>query len=420
MDVRTYGLVTGAYWGLTITDGALRMLVLLHFHNLGYGPLELSFLFLAYELMGVVTNLLGGWVGSRSGLDRTLKVGLGIQISALIAISFVEPDWNKVLSVIFVMACQALSGVAKDLTKMSSKSAVKLVMGSDEERALFKWVAILTGSKNALKGAGFFIGSALLTWVGFRKSLFVLAALVAACLLCVMLFLKDEIGKSKKAQKLRVLSSESSAINRLSTARIFLFGSRDIWFVVALPIFLGDELGWSYSGIGGFLAGWIIGYGIIQSWAPSLVSLLGRSKDTIGAARLWAFILVCVTIAIASFVSAEVSINFVVVGGLIVFGLIFAINSSMHSFLILAYSEDEDTVAINVGFYYAANALGRLFGTLLSGLTYLIGGLTAALWVSATCLFINWCLSLSLPSTGKTMDQNPQLAKNDDEASSSG
>ena len=169
MDVRTYGLVTGAYWGLTISDGALRMLVLLHFHNLGYGPLELSFLFLAYELMGVITNLLGGWAGSRSGLDRTLKVGLGVQIFALIAISFVEPDWNKILSVVFVMSCQALSGVAKDLTKMSSKSAGKLVGGTGENKTLFKWVAALTGSKNALKGAGFFIGSGLLTWVGFQK-----------------------------------------------------------------------------------------------------------------------------------------------------------------------------------------------------------------------------------------------------------
>ena len=202
MDVRTYGLVTGAYWGLTISDGALRMLVLLHFHNLGYGPLELSFLFLAYELMGVITNLLGGWAGSRSGLDRTLKVGLGVQIFALIAISFVEPDWNKILSVVFVMSCQALSGVAKDLTKMSSKSAVKLVVGTGENKTLFKWVAALTGSKNALKGAGFFIGSGLLTWVGFQKSLFLLAGLVALSLMVVILFLREEIGKSKKPQPL--------------------------------------------------------------------------------------------------------------------------------------------------------------------------------------------------------------------------
>ena len=399
MDVRTYGLVTGAYWGLTISDGALRMLVLLHFHNLGYGPLELSFLFLAYELMGVITNLLGGWAGSRSGLDRTLKVGLGVQIFALIAISFVEPDWNKILSVVFVMSCQALSGVAKDLTKMSSKSAVKLVVGTGENKTLFKWVAALTGSKNALKGAGFFIGSGLLTWVGFQKSLFLLAGLVALSLMVVILFLREEIGKSKKPQPLRIFSSESSTINRLSTARIFLFGSRDIWFVVALPVFLDEELGWSYNGIGGFLAGWVIGYGIVQSWAPSLLGLLGRTKETVQAAKIWALMLALTTIGIAIFVSAEISVNAIVIGGLLIFGIIFAINSSTHSFLILAYSKDEDTVAINVGFYYAANALGRLFGTLLSGLAYLVGGLDVALWVSAGFLVINWALTLTLPQT---------------------
>ena len=399
MDVRTYGLVTGAYWGLTISDGALRMLVLLHFHNLGYGPLELSFLFLAYELMGVITNLLGGWAGSRSGLDRTLKVGLAVQIFALIAISFVEPDWNKILSVVFVMSCQALSGVAKDLTKMSSKSAVKLVVGTGENKALFKWVAALTGSKNALKGAGFFIGSGLLTWVGFQKSLFLLAGLVALSLMVVILFLREEIGKSKKPQPLRIFSSESSTINRLSTARIFLFGSRDIWFVVALPVFLDEELGWSYNGIGGFLAGWVIGYGIVQSWAPSLLGLLGRTKETVQAAKIWALMLALTTIGIAIFVSAEISVNAIVIGGLLIFGIVFAINSSTHSFLILAYSKDEDTVAINVGFYYAANALGRLFGTLLSGLAYLVGGLDSALWVSAGFLVINWALTLTLPQT---------------------
>ena len=399
MDVRTYGLVTGAYWGLTISDGALRMLVLLHLHNLGYGPLELSFLFLAYELMGVITNLLGGWAGSRSGLDRTLKVGLGVQIFALIAISFVEPDWNKILSVVFVMSCQALSGVAKDLTKMSSKSAVKLVVGTGENKTLFKWVAALTGSKNALKGAGFFIGSGLLTWVGFQKSLFLLAGLVALSLMVVVLFLREEIGKSKKPQPLRIFSSESSTINRLSTARIFLFGSRDIWFVVALPVFLDEELGWSYNGIGGFLAGWVIGYGIVQSWAPSLLGLLGRTKETVQAAKIWALMLALTTIGIAIFVSAEISVNAIVIGGLLIFGIIFAINSSTHSFLILAYSKDEDTVAINVGFYYAANALGRLLGTLLSGLAYLVGGLDSALWVSAGFLAVNWALTLTLPQT---------------------
>lgn len=401
MNLQTYGLVTGAYWSLTITDGALRMLVLLHFHNLGYGPLELSFLFLAYELMGVITNLLGGWAGSRSGLQQTLKIGLGLQIVSLTAISFVEADWNKILSVFFVMACQAVSGVAKDLTKMSSKSAVKLVVGPEENTTenttLFKWVAVLTGSKNALKGAGFFIGSALLTWIGFRKSLIMMAGLVAIGLLCVLLFLREEIGRSKKAQRLRILSSHSPAITRLSTARIFLFGSRDIWFVVALPIFLDEELGWSFNEIGGFLACWIIGYGIVQSWTPALVHRLGRGTDIVQTTKVWALILASVTVVLALLVTVNVSTGTVVVGGLLIFGLVFAINSSVHSFLILAYTNDDD-VAINVGFYYAANAFGRLSGTLLSGITYLIGGMTVALWVSAGFLILNWYLSLTLPS----------------------
>lgn len=401
MDLRTYGLVTGAYWSLTITDGALRMLVLLHFHNLGYGPLELSFLFLAYELMGVITNLLGGWAGSRSGLQQTLKIGLGLQIASLTTISFVGADWNKVLSVFFVMACQAVSGVAKDLTKMSSKSAVKLVVRPEENKTenptLFKWVAILTGSKNALKGAGFFIGSALLTWIGFRKSLVVMAGLVTIGLLCVLLFLREEIGRSKETQRLRILSSHSPAITRLSTARIFLFGSRDIWFVVALPIFLDEELGWSFNEIGGFLACWIIGYGIVQSWTPALVRRLGRGSDIAQTTKVWALLLASVTVVLALLVTVNVSTGTVVVGGLLLFGLVFAINSSVHSFLILAYTNDDDVV-INVGFYYAANAFGRLSGTLLSGITYLIGGMPVALWVSAGFLILNWYLSLNLPS----------------------
>ncbi|MDG1845482.1 MAG: organoarsenical effux MFS transporter ArsJ [Acidimicrobiales bacterium] len=401
MDLRTYGLVTGAYWSLTITDGALRMLVLLHFHNLGYGPLELSFLFLAYELMGVITNLIGGWAGSRSGLQQTLKIGLGLQIASLTTISFVGADWNKVLSVFFVMACQAVSGVAKDLTKMSSKSAVKLVVRPEENKTenptLFKWVAILTGSKNALKGAGFFIGSALLTWIGFRKSLVVMAGLVTIGLLCVLLFLREEIGRSKETQRLKILSSHSPAITRLSTARIFLFGSRDIWFVVALPIFLDEELGWSFNEIGGFLACWIIGYGIVQSWTPALVRRLGRGSDIAQTTKVWALLLASVTVVLALLVTVNVSTGTVVVGGLLLFGLVFAINSSVHSFLILAYTNDDDVV-INVGFYYAANAFGRLSGTLLSGITYLIGGMPVALWVSAGFLILNWYLSLNLPS----------------------
>ena len=216
MDVRTYGLVTGAYWGLTISDGALRMLVLLHFHNLGYGPLELSFLFLAYELMGVITNLLGGWAGSRSGLDRTLKVGLAVQIFALIAISFVEPDWNKILSVVFVMSCQALSGVAKDLTKMSSKSAVKLIVPKDNHSTLFKLVALLTGSKNTLKGLGFFLGGFLLSVCGFVYALWIMATVLLFVLILSGLLLTGSMDKTLKKARFREIFSKSRPINILS------------------------------------------------------------------------------------------------------------------------------------------------------------------------------------------------------------
>ena len=403
MNFRTYSLVTGAYWSLTITDGALRMIVLLYFHELGYGPLELSFLFLAYELMGVVTNLFGGWAGAKSGLDQTLKAGLAIQIVALLAISFVDPNWSKALSVIFVMTCQALSGIAKDLTKVSSKSVVKFVVPDDvndqQQSRLFKWVAILTGSKNALKGVGFFIGGALLSWLSFRIALIVMASFVAVPLFLIIVLLKEQIGKSRKTGSKRVLSSTYPSVNRLSIARFFLFGSRDIWFVVALPVFLDENLGWSYQGIGGFLAAWVIGYGIIQSGAPSMMKLSKGSNAAGSLAKGWAAALFVLTGVITILVGNNVAQRTTVIAGLLVFGFLFALNSSLHSFLILAYTADNDDVAVNVGLYYAANAAGRFVGTLLSGLAYLWGGLTLALLFSTGFLMVNWALSLSLPST---------------------
>ena len=160
LPIRDYALVTAGYWAFTLTDGALRMLVLLHFHELGYSPVALAFLFLLYETMGIVTNLVGGWAGSRTGLNKTLIGGLALQIVALGALTLQDASWVEWASVAFVMGVQALSGIAKDLTKMSSKSAVKLVAG---EGSLFRLVAILTGSKNALKGVGFFVGAVLLS-----------------------------------------------------------------------------------------------------------------------------------------------------------------------------------------------------------------------------------------------------------------
>ncbi len=397
MQLRNYALVTGGYWAFTLTDGALRMLVLLHFNELGYSPVSLAFLFLAYEFMGIVTNLIGGWVGARTGLGLTLRVGLALQVVALGALTFQQESWVQWVSVVFVMGVQALSGVAKDLTKMSSKSAVKFVAG-DGDGALFKMVAILTGSKNALKGVGFFVGASLLASIGYDAALWTLAGIVAAALVAVLVMLDEDIGKSKKQTPLRSVLSKSPAVNRLSAARVFLFASRDIWFVVALPVFLEEQLGWSFYGIGGFLAAWVIGYGGVQSIAPGLLGATsGTGGDDVASARRSALILGVVAAVIAALVAGDVAVTAVIIGGLIVFGIAFAVNSSVHSYLILAYSND-DQVSVDVGFYYSANAVGRLIGTLLSGLLYLWGGLPVALWGAAVFVGITWLLTLRLPA----------------------
>ena len=393
MKLRNYALVTAGYWAFTLTDGALRMLVLLHFNELGYSPVSIAFLFLAYEFMGILTNLLGGWVGSRRGLNRTLVAGLGLQVVALSALTFEQADWKKWAAVAFVMAAQALSGVAKDLTKMSSKSAVKTVAG---DGSLFRMVAILTGSKNALKGVGFFLGASLLSWIGYDQALWSMAAALAVVVVGLLVFLNEDIGKSKKKKPLRSVLSKSTAINRLSVARFFLFGSRDIWFVVALPVFLSDELGWSHYGVGAFLAVWVIGYGIIQSSAPKLLARGGTDLDEIRATQRWGLVLAIVSATIALAVALNLSKTTAIVGGLIVFGAAFAMNSSLHSYLVLAYSDDDD-VATDVGFYYSANAAGRLVGTLLSGVLYLWAGLPGALWGSAAFVVAAWALSLRFP-----------------------
>jgi len=397
IDLRNYILVTGAYWGFTLTDGALRMLVLLHFYQLGYSPVQIAFLFLFYEFFGVITNLFGGWVGSQLGLKVTLIAGLALQVMALSILALLDPAWSIGFSVAYVMAAQALSGIAKDLTKMSSKSAIKVLVPGDSEGQLFRWVALLTGSKNALKGAGFFLGGALLTWLGFRPSLLVMAAGLFLVLLAMLASLPRTIGKSKQKTKFSAILSKSRDINLLSAARVFLFGSRDIWFVVGLPVFLAASLGWSFTQVGGFLALWVIGYGGVQALAPRLLrGLLAGGTPRGGTATGGAFSLAGLTALLAVGVSLGVSPWITVVGGLALFGLLFAVNSSVHSYLILAYTEN-DQAALNVGFYYMANAGGRLIGTLLSGLVFQAAGLIGCLWVSAGFLLVAGLISLRLP-----------------------
>ncbi|MBT6031054.1 MAG: organoarsenical effux MFS transporter ArsJ [Kordiimonadaceae bacterium] len=382
-DIKSYSIVTSAYWGFTITDGALRMLVLLNFYAMGYGALDLAFLFLLYEAMGILTNFYGGWIGSRFGLRSTLFSGLSIQVMALILLAYLPSGLPAVSSVIYIMVAQALSGIAKDLTKMSSKSAVKLV-ASDQGGMLFKWVSLLTGSKNALKGVGFFVGGFLLQTVGFFEGLMYLAGGLFAILLIAVIFLKDELGKAKEKILRRDLFFKSKDINYLSAARIFLFASRDIWFVVALPVFLSNFAGWNFEGIGAFMAVWIIGYGIVQASVPKFLKNTKDRKSAAVAAKVWGALLVFVPVLIV-FAMDDLYLMLV---GLVVFGVIFAFNSSLHSYLIVALS-DSDKVSLNVGFYYMANAVGRFFGTLLSGLIYQYSGMVACLIVSSIMILLS-------------------------------
>ncbi len=382
LDIRNYAIVTAAYWGFMLTDGALRMLVLLHFHTLGYTPFQLASLFLVYEVMGIVTNATGGWIASRFGLKLTLTTGLAAQIAALMALSALDPDWSVATSVAYVLLVQGVSGVAKDLTKMSSKSAIKLVVPKDAHGTLYKWVALLTGSKNAIKGLGFFVGAFLLSTLGFTDGLYLMTAVLAVILIASMIAVDGSMGQSKKKTRFTEIFSKSAEINLLSAARVFLFGARDVWFVVGVPVFLYDRLGWTFNEVGVFMAAWVIGYGFVQALAPKLTvrSDDGRSAEVRGAA-LWVVALAIVPLAILIALEAGLPAGTVLIGGLALFGLVFAVNSAVHSYLILALSE-ADGVSVNVGFYYMANAMGRLLGTLLSGVAYQWAGLTGCLGVA--------------------------------------
>lgn len=392
-NIKQYLIVTGNYWAFTLTDGALRMLVVLYFHQLGYSPLNIALLFLFYEFFGVVTNLIGGWLGARIGLNKTMNIGLFLQIIALFMLCAPEP-W---LGVAYVMFAQALSGIAKDLNKMSAKSAIKGLVNQDAQSTLFKWVAILTGSKNALKGVGFFLGGLLLTWCGFQGAMLLMASTLLLVWLFSMIMLKQELGKAKNKPKFTELFSKSPAINLLSGARLCLFGARDVWFVVALPVFLSQTYGWDHWWVGGFLACWIIGYGLVQSFAPKLLT----RNDSVPSARSaasWALLLVAITLAIAFGITyATTNILWLIIG-LLIFGAAFAINSSLHSYLIVRYAKD-DGVSLDIGFYYMANAAGRLFGTLLSGYVFGVYGMAACLYVSAVMLVMTWLISLKLPNS---------------------
>lgn len=401
--VRQYLLITFNYWSFTLTDGALRMLVVLHFHDLGYTPFAIAMLFLFYEIFGVVTNLVGGYLGARLGLNRTMNLGLGMQVLALgmlLVPAASLPLW--LAGVPWVMAAQALSGIAKDLNKMSAKSAIKLLVPKGEQGRLYHWVALLTGSKNALKGAGFFLGGALLAGLGFNIAIAAMMAVLALVWLMSLVLLKKDLGKAKNKPKFTEIFSKSRSVNILSAARLFLFAARDVWFVVALPVYLASQWGWDHWAVGGFLALWVIGYGIVQTLAPKITGASRLEANTSQripdgyTALVWSTLLAFIPALIALSLYLDFSPQLSLILGLMLFGGLFAINSSLHSYLIVSYASEE-AVSLDVGFYYMANAMGRLVGTVLSGWVYQSYGLVACLWISTAFIAITALVSIKLP-----------------------
>ena len=390
--VKQYICVTLSYWAFTLTDGALRMLVLLFFHGLGYSPIEIASLFLLYEFFGMVTNLYGGWLATRIGLTRTLQIGLAVQILSLIMLL----KDASALTVAYVMLAQALSGIAKDLSKMSAKSSIKALVPDQAQSQLYRWIALLTGSKNALKGLGFFLGGALLAWFGFQTTIVFLVALLIMVLATGFFILETNSGKASYKPKLRDSLIKTDRINRLSAARMFLFGARDIWFVVALPVFLQSQLAWSYIEVGSLMAAWVIGYGAVQTMAPRITSLNGALANGTALFK-WASLLFIAPCLMAAGLYAGLNPSAVVIVGLVFFGLLFAVNSSLHSYLIVAYAK-HDSVSLDVGFYYMANAGGRLLGTILSGLIYQQYGLTSCLLMSALMIAASGLIARQLPT----------------------
>jgi len=386
-SIKDYMWITGSYWGFTLTDGALRMLVVLYFHQLGYSPLEVASLFLFYEFFGIVTNLFGGWLGARFGLKTTLFSGLALQVLALVLLA--QTQW---LSVIFVMFMQAISGIAKDLNKMSAKTAIKQLVPENDGSTLFKWVSILTGSKNALKGIGFFLGGVLLSVFGYQNALFIMAACLSAVALLCVFNLKSSLKSKKYKAKFSELFSKSDSINLLSAARFFLFSARDVWFVVALPVFLISELNWHHSFVGVLMAAWVILYGIVQSISPKLLGFKTQHPSSKTAVKSAIALLAApLSMIIANYLGLS-SQNIVVIG-LLFFAIVFAINSAVHSFLIVHYASS-DNASLDVGFYYMANASGRLLGTILSGLLYQQYGFQSTIWTSF--ILIAFCVLISL------------------------
>ncbi|KAG1676174.1 hypothetical protein FOA52_005015 [Chlamydomonas sp. UWO 241] len=401
--LKPFCIISLSYLLFTTTDGAIRMIVLLHAYNNGFTAMEVAIMFTLYELAGVITNLVAGVAGAKWGIKYTLMTGLTIQIAGIAMLFAWQKSWGlpgqKYKAIIFVTCSQMLCGIAKDLTKLGGKTVTKLITPDEKQTRLFKLVSFITGMKNSMKGLGYFIGSAAVAFnYYFALGLLIFLILLAYPWACFGL--SNQLGRTRKENlTLAVIFRQSYNVNVLSISRFFLFGSRDLWFEVPLPFFLRDKavgLGWSSTLTGLVLALFIIIYGQFQAWSPQLIlSPLRQMPANKYTALLWCALLVGVPLYLGGTIQGsdiffDHDINGmigVLMAGLALFCFIFAVNSSVHSYLIVRYAEG-DKVAMNVGFYYMANAMGRLVGTLVSGALYsyvgggIIGGFAACFFTS--------------------------------------
>lgn len=421
--LRPFVIISSSYLLFTITDGAIRMIVLLHAYNKSFSALQVAIMFTLYELAGVFTNLAAGFMGAKWGIKFTLIIGLSLQIFSYGLLFGWQDDWTKQQAIVYVTIAQMFAGVAKDLTKLGGKTVTKLVTPEEKTTKLFKLVSLITGWKNSLKGVGYFLGSALLA-VSYELALSVMMVLVVLAMPWAIFGLDRELGtaKSKNASWKDVFKLDNTNLNYLCLARLFLFASRDFWFEVPLPFFLrspsceglgidtclvdsdcvtnavcGVEsmlceninagggcggLGADRVVVGALLGGYIILYGQVQSWTPQLVTgPLDQTPPNKLTEVLWGLLncLPTLLMAIAAMWAPafqdgnQSAMTGWIIFSVVMFAIVFAINSSIHSFLVVSYAK-MDKVAVSVGFYYMSNALGRLLGTLGSGILYTFVG----------------------------------------------
>jgi len=419
--LRPFVIISSSYLLFTITDGAIRMIVLLHAYNKNFSALEVAIMFSLYELAGVFTNLIAGLLGAKWGIKFTLICGLSLQLFSYGLLFGWKNNWSKIEAICYVTFAQMFAGVAKDLTKLGGKTVTKLVTPDEQETKLFKLVSLITGWKNSLKGVGYFLGSFLIS-INYELAVSVMMGFVLLAMPWAILGLDQGLGtaKTKNASWSEIFVLDNTNLNWLSLARLFLFASRDFWFEVPLPFFLRSPscdglgemectndgnctrgavcsdgfcaninegggcggLGLPKAVVGAFLGGYIILYGQVQSWTPQLVT--GPLKQTPPnklTEILWGIVnclptymmWIVMTFGSAFKENDVTSMTVWLVVVIVAFAIIFAINSSVHSFLVVKYASKEK-IAVSVGFYYMSNALGRLFGTLGSGFLYTYAG----------------------------------------------